>query len=110
MAATHIGITANISKPNAREILTQLRSNLLRSNLQVSIEKETACLLDDPTRDDSLELRALAGDVDLLIVLGGDDSSCRTTHHRSLGTYHGHQYWDARLSDLRHPTGGRPRG
>lgn len=71
MAATHIGITANVSKPNAREVLTQLRSHLERCDLRVTLEKQSARLLDgeDPA---ALDLRDLAETVDLLIVLGGD--------------------------------------
>ncbi len=71
MAATHIGITANVSKPNAREVLTQLRSHLERCDLRVTLEKQSARLLDgeDPV---ALDLRDLAETVDLLIVLGGD--------------------------------------
>ena len=77
MAATRIGITANISKPNAREVLTQLRSNLLRCELEVLIEKESAQLLEDPSLSEDLGLSELAAVVDLLIVLGGDGSILR---------------------------------
>ncbi|MFT4638375.1 MAG: NAD+ kinase [Verrucomicrobiales bacterium] len=85
MAATHIGVTANISKPNAREVLSQLRSCLLRRDLRVSIEKGSACLLDnDPNQEEGLELRELAKAVDLLIVLGGDGTILRAVR-RTIG-------------------------
>ena len=72
MAATHIGITANISKPKAREVLNQLRSYLQRSDLQVTVDRDSASLLEDPELKDGPGLSQLAEDVDLLIVLGGD--------------------------------------
>ena len=84
MAATHIGITANVSKPNAREVLTQLRSHLLRCDLKVSVEEECAALLDDPSLERGLSQRELASEVDLLIVLGGDGTILRAVR-RTIG-------------------------
>lgn len=72
MAATRIGITANISKPNAREVLTRLRSHLLRRSLEVSLDINSARLLEEPALADGPDLHELAESVDLLIVLGGD--------------------------------------
>ncbi|NCF85750.1 MAG: hypothetical protein GWQ08_09480 [Verrucomicrobiaceae bacterium] len=77
MAATHIGISANVSKPNAREVLTQLRSHLLRSDLEVSLEEKSASLLADPSVGSGIDLREMAGEVDLLIILGGDGTILR---------------------------------
>lgn len=83
MAATHIGISANVTKPNAREVLTQLRSHLLRHDLEVSLEEESACLLGDASSE-GLSLRDLADKVDLLIVLGGDGTILRVVR-RTIG-------------------------
>ncbi len=72
MAATRIGITANVSKPSAREVLTQLRSSLERRGLDVVIERNSARLLQLPTSSECPQLGELSDLVDLLIVLGGD--------------------------------------
>lgn len=77
MAATRIGITANISKPNAREVLTQLLSHLRRYDLEVLLERHSARLLETGPDVESPPLRQLAERVDLLIVLGGDGSILR---------------------------------
>ena len=51
MATERIGIVANTDKPNAREVLIQLQANLIRADLEVWLEEETAKLLDrDPSQ------------------------------------------------------------
>ena len=72
MATERIGIVANTDKPNAREVLIQLQANLIRVDLQVCLEVETAKLLDSEPSGDVMEVSDLADHVDLLIVLGGD--------------------------------------
>ena len=72
MATERIGIVANTDKPNAREVLIQLQANLIRADLEVWLEEETAKLLDRDPSQEALEIVALADQVDLLIVLGGD--------------------------------------
>ncbi len=78
MAATHIGIVANIDKPNAREVLTQLRGSLLQCDLEVTLETESARLLDGGDLPHA-ELTELADLSDLLIVLGGDGTILHVT-------------------------------
>ena len=67
-----IGIVANTEKPNAREVLIQLQANLMRAELEVCLEAETAKLLDSEPEVAVMELTELADQVDMLVVLGGD--------------------------------------
>ncbi|RFC46507.1 MAG: NAD+ kinase [Verrucomicrobia bacterium] len=69
MAAPRIGIVANTQKPEAPQVLAGLRAAFARMQLHCLLETDTAALLGDP---DGIPIQDLAGQVDLLVLLGGD--------------------------------------
>ncbi len=77
MAATRIGITANIAKPDARRVLTQLCADLRKSDLEFVVERNSARLFEETPATEGPDLRELAQSVDLLVVLGGDGTILR---------------------------------
>ena len=82
MAATRIGLTANISKPNAQTVLTQLCAQLEARGLEILLEEESARLLGN---SEGKDIRAVAEAADFLIVLGGwmvVQNNRRHTRHR----------------------------
>lgn len=71
MAAQHIGLTANLDKPDAVALLRRLRTELTGAGHQVSTHDEAAIAAEFPA-EEAYGLVALADACDLLIVLGGD--------------------------------------
>lgn len=69
MAAPRIGIVANTQKPEAPQVLSGLRAAFAKMQLHCLLETDTAALLGDPG---GIPVQDLAGQVDLLVLLGGD--------------------------------------
>jgi NAD+ kinase len=65
-----VGIVAKVDRPEAREVVARLVEWLAEHGRQVLLEKETAGLLSNPRT--AVRKADLAGQVDLLVVLGGD--------------------------------------
>lgn len=69
MDKPRIGIIANINKPGAAEVARQLLARFGALGVDFLLENETAELVGE---GDGLDLRALADQVDLIVLLGGD--------------------------------------
>lgn len=65
-----VGIVAKPDRPEAREVVPDLARWLQARGRQVLLEKETAALV--PTTTSAVAKSDLPGQVDLLVVLGGD--------------------------------------
>jgi NAD+ kinase len=65
-----VGIVSKPKKPELYEIVPGLRNWLRERNLEVRLDQETALSLNEP--DAGISRPELAGQVDLLVVLGGD--------------------------------------
>lgn len=65
-----VGIFAKIDRPEAREVVPRLVEWLTGRGRQVLLEKETAELIEQPRT--AIRKSDLPGQVDLIIVLGGD--------------------------------------
>lgn len=67
---TRVGIVAKPDRPEAREVVPDLARWLQARGKQVVLEKETAALV--PTATSGVRKSDLPGQVELLVVLGGD--------------------------------------
>jgi NAD+ kinase len=65
-----VGIFAKVDRPEAREVVPRLAEWLTGRGRQVLLEKETAELIEQPRT--AIRKSDLPGQVDLIIVLGGD--------------------------------------
>ncbi|MDQ6655740.1 MAG: NAD(+)/NADH kinase [Verrucomicrobiota bacterium] len=69
MRPSVIGLIANTGKAGAADLVRAVRREFARHRLPVLLEKATAELVGDTS---SYEARDLGGEVDLIVVLGGD--------------------------------------
>jgi NAD+ kinase len=76
-----IGLVANITKPNAAELIRRIAAMFRAGGAQVLCEKETAALAGEPEGRPLLEVAAGSG---VLVVLGGDGTILHTA--RKLGS------------------------
>ena len=75
MEIKKIGIVANVKKEKAPDYTLALRDWLRKRGIEVLLEKGIAARLCD---EEGMERKALAANVDLLIVFGGDGTILRT--------------------------------
>ncbi len=69
MSPKTIGLIAHTGKAGAAELVRQLKAEFEQAGLEVKVETDTAGLVD---LKDSRTIAQLAGETDLLVVLGGD--------------------------------------
>jgi len=70
IAVSRIGLIAREDRPDAPEVLRELVRWLRRRGCQVVVDPETGALVSDGAR--VVERASLAGEVELIVVLGGD--------------------------------------
>lgn len=72
-----IGLVAHPGKSGAATLVAALRRELLRRSVSVRIEQATAALIGEPSH---LTVSDLAGECDLIMVMGGDGTILNTVH------------------------------